>query len=319
MNASTQKRGMLVKEYFMQHQEELSFEKQFHFHSRLWLWEGNTESETWLRQHMTTYIGSSPEETSKKINSLIQNTNNLFRHKEKYDGIRILPLEKYPHIMGYVKALAVCLHTKNIYGITISIPTAHDLIMGEYYTMLTQNPRDLAILSTIGVNFLYMYRIIVKKGMNSELILPEYMLKITSEQYKNNNHNELLLQLYLITHSIIGETNFYRKPIENYHTIYKEMAIYAEKKIKENYSSITLDIKFEFLVCCILCKHDTFLQDQIHAESEISFSHLGKFLVDSLSKKNQDNIPASEHRNVLFIMSTLKYNPPIHTLNSSFS
>lgn len=319
MTISVTETSTLVRKYYESNDKDLSFEKQFHFHSRLWLWEENKQSEAWLQRHKATYIGSSREQTNEKIDALLKNTDESSRHYKKYNGIRIPILKKFPSISGYVKILALCLHAKNVYDIDIAIPSKYTSILEEYYGKLLESPRDLAVLSTIGVNFLYISKAIMQKDA-SPLVLPEHIFRIAQEQYNTSDLNETQLQLYLITHSVIGETQFYRTPIQKHQTTYKGMLALAEKTIEKNYANIPLDIKFEFLVCSQLCAYETPLKERIHNEATTSLSPEGNFLIDAL-RTRQDNrknsFSASEHRNVLFIMSTVPYKSPQRAINSS--
>lgn len=299
----------LVSKYYNEHLDSLPFEKKFHFHSRLWLWSGNEQSEIWLQQHKTEYIESFPKAIPESSFP-----------SQKYDGVRIPALKKFPNITTYAKMLAICLHAKNIYGETLAIPLEHAAHMEKYNDELLQNPRDVAILSTIGVNFLYMYEALIKQNAINSVTLPKYLLRIAIETYDIMNHNEIQLQLYLITHSVIGGTQFYKKPIQH-QDVYQQMILHAEETLKKNYNRIPLDIKFEFLVCCALCKHDSYIKEKIYEEANTSFSPRGNFLIDNPGTKHENfkksTLAASEHRNILFIISTMPYNPPQHVLTSS--
>lgn len=307
----------LISDYYTHYQKYISFEKQFHFHGRLWLWSGNKESANWLRENQEAYIGSNSEET---IASALLLGNESSEVAHKYNGIRIPILAKYPNITGYLRALFISLHARNIYGLHIAIPEEHRSKMEEYYKSLSTNPQDVAILSTIGVNFLYLFNKTWPDNKENKSILPEYILHTATHQYNALSLHKTQLQLYLLTHSIIGETHFYRKPIIHHKELYQNILTTAEQTIHKHYDNLPLDIKFEFLVCAVLCKYDTFLTDKIVQEGNLSISPIGNFLVDTPPKQPtqpQMGLQKAEHRNVLFIMSQTPYNPPEHVIHSS--
>jgi hypothetical protein len=85
-----------------------------------------------------------------------------------------------------------------------------------------------------------------------------------------------------------------------------------ETVIRKQFDMINLDNKLEFLVCCRILNYETDLFDRIYRECEGSISPHGTYLVDTLnSSKNttKASLDGSEHRNVLFIMSTEPYSP----------
>lgn len=88
------------------------------------------------------------------------------------------------------------------------------------------------------------------------------------------------------------------------------MLRYIEALIADNFILINLDNKFEFLVCCKVLGYSSRLSGQIIAEAEQSFSDSGDFLIDKFNENiypNKNSFELSEHRNVLFIMSSTAY------------
>jgi len=76
--------------------------------------------------------------------------------------------------------------------------------------------------------------------------------------------------------------------------------------IQKNYDSISLDNKFEFLVCARICRYASSEEQRIYDEATVSLNSEG-FIVDTHNKSInpiKQSFMMSEHRNVLFIMST---------------
>jgi hypothetical protein len=119
--------------------------------------------------------------------------------------------------------------------------------------------------------------------------------------------------MYLFTHCIIGDSNFYTQDINpKNRPAFRQMLKILENIIAENFQVINLDNKLEFLVCCRICGYETGLSEPIFNECRESLSDEGHFLVDKHNQNAQDSrqtIAGSEHRNVLFIMSSSLYRP----------
>ena len=85
-----------------------------------------------------------------------------------------------------------------------------------------------------------------------------------------------------------------------------------EDLIDNNFDKINLDNKLEFLVCARICHYESNLFKRIYEECEKSISPEGIFIIDRHNQnvqKDRSNFTSSEHRNVLFIMSTTEYLP----------
>ncbi|MET1033374.1 MAG: hypothetical protein ABWX94_02655, partial [Candidatus Saccharimonadales bacterium] len=116
------------------------------------------------------------------------------------------------------------------------------------------------------------------------------------------------------THCIIGESNFYTRTIPDYAaSIYRDMLTSLEVLITEHFDDINLDNKLEFLVCCRICSYETDLFDRIYEECSKSLSPNGTYLIDThnghTAQQNRTSLQASEHRNVLFLLSCSPYRP----------
>jgi hypothetical protein len=118
------------------------------------------------------------------------------------------------------------------------------------------------------------------------------------------------LQAYMLTHAIIGESNFYSNKITRHKKIYEQIIIELEKLIGDNYFQLALDVKFEFLVCCEICNYSSSLKNLILAEADRSLADNGNFLISRLNDSRgflTRNLLDAEHRNTLYIMATSKH------------
>jgi hypothetical protein len=116
------------------------------------------------------------------------------------------------------------------------------------------------------------------------------------------------LEVYYLTHAIIGATDFYAKKIAPTDRLYYTQFLQrAEEIISTNYVSLKLDIKLEFLVCCRIVGYASFLSSIIESECVVSLGNDG-FLIDLYNIKRwktPTTLAASEHRNVLYLLSQL--------------
>jgi hypothetical protein len=135
-------------------------------------------------------------------------------------------------------------------------------------------------------------------------------LYLLGDGYDLSQFEHLRLLIYLYTHCIIADTNYYYQVINPVRKeSYLQMLARLETIIHDNYKRISLDNKLEFLVCSRICKFKTDLSLMINEECEASVSQLGTFLVDTQNDfahlSTKKTLETSEHRNVLYIMSTI--------------
>ena len=133
------------------------------------------------------------------------------------------------------------------------------------------------------------------------------------------SQKQLSSTAYFITHMIIGESRFYSKELSK-ETIqkYKELFERLENLISTHFFSFKLDIKLEFLVCARILGYTSFLENMIYSEAVNSLSPYGDYIVDTYNVTEswqKKDFNTAEHRNVLFILSTLPYrHAPISNL-----
>lgn len=83
----------------------------------------------------------------------------------------------------------------------------------------------------------------------------------------------------------------------------------CEDIILKNYFSISLDNKFEFLVCAKMLNYKSVVEKTILGEADRSLSLVGNFLVSKLNDSRGilgQNLLDAEHRNALYIMANTK-------------
>lgn len=298
-----------IYRYYLENKASLTQDKQFHFATRMAAWHGYPETYDLLRE-LKEYIAPSNVPPSDLIKQIIETPQTGRRNAHE---LRQPFFEKYPLLYGAHAALFRVRHLESVYGIDARealygcIPRQVLLDMRE---ALLEDTEALKVLSTFAVNYCYLLTRVVERDPNS-LDLGRFLN--AGSLYNLDNKTDLQLLIYLYTHCIIGESNFYtqRIPAETL-GYYTEMLGQLEAVIQPNLSSINLDNKLEYLVSARICNYSTDLFDPIFDEASRSVSPEGTFLIDM----HNDNIQAdrndfvkSEHRNVLYIMSAAEYNP----------
>lgn len=299
--------------YYLDNLTTLSYEKQFHFCSRVGAWLGDPVALQHLARMREQYIPSSPEnlrqELARMIHEPVRGPANAGALREPY-------FQKYPWLRGLELALFRIRHLRAIYGIDgraelLSIVPRQQL--DGYTGQLLADPQALRILSTYAVNFIYLVERQIFERADSQAINTTTFYNL-ADGYDLSDPLQLQLLYYLYTHCIIADTNFYVTEVpENCLPSYQSMLKKLDENILNNTAELSLDTKLEFLVCCRICKYDAKCADLIYKECETSLSPEGTFLVDThnsfANRNGKKSFAASEHRNVLYIMSAHPYEP----------
>ncbi|CAN5444437.1 hypothetical protein BH10PAT3_BH10PAT3_1510 [soil metagenome] len=297
-----------VRHYYLEHFYELPEDKQFHFVSRLGAWNQDPECLKILEDLRSTVIPND-QPMSEVLSSLINNPPgahiNAAATRQQY-------FDLFPKLRGIMLALFRVRHLLYVYGVDERNTLLGIISIVELRGLshrLQANQEAARLLSTYAINCIYLIDHILfpeeGKLINVE---PIFELK---EKYNQTEPEDIQLLIYLYTHCIIGEANFYERAIavERMQTFTKMLSV-LEPIIEANYNNIHLDNKLEFLVCCRICHYDTPLFKRIQAECEQSISPQGSFLVDTINNFKQglkSDFARSEHRNVIYIMSTSEY------------
>ena len=298
-----------VRDYYFEHIDELDEAHRFHFASRLGAWSRDDTAIAELEALKSTIC---PNDNPHKLRTILQDCLN----KQLDSGINAMGVrgpyfEKFPSLRGIDFALFKVRHWQTIYGFD-GRDILEELLpkqeAAELQQTLLADQEAIAFLSTYAINFLYLRNRIIDQDDSFD---PAVFFDI-ERFYDLSDKTHLQLYVYLYTHCIIGESNFYARPITANNRTYQEMLRRLEATIEANYDDINLDNKLEFLVCARILGQTSRLAERIYAEAEKSVSPEGTFLIDIHNNNAQANklsFNDSEHRNVLYIMSCTDYNP----------
>jgi len=301
----------LVSEEY-QSQIHILGDKKFHFLSRLYLWSGNVIFKSKLDELRAEYIGNSKEgyqERLKKISTRIPEHGGRMVAKEA----RQIYFKKYPGLEPFLGLLFKNLFVREIYGVDLhehirALVSDEDLLALKF--ALENDEEAMRVLSTHAINYLYMLNDYL--GTKTSATTPEKYLQIgTSYQTEC-----LELQIYFLTHCIIGASGFYSTSIKKSDLdVYMRMLGHIEIIIQNHFETISLDNKFEFLVCAKICGYKSGIEKSILLEANHSLAPDGNFLVDihnaKVSLNERNDFVGSEHRNILYIMSQTPFHPNI--------
>ncbi len=293
-----------IKQYYFENIEKLSEGKRFHFASRLAAWEGSPEAVAILKELKDYLLPSDSKKVL--IETLNKSPGNIYGKK-----LRETYFRKYPKLFGIHNAFFRIRHLKEIYGIDIRddfLKIVDQKELKALYNNLVSDMDALRILSRFAVDYIYLYEILY--GINTRLD-PSLMLS-QKKYYDLNNTIQLHLFIYFYTHCIIADTNFYIQQVPSerlplYHKMLEELEAIIEER-----DDIKLDNKFEYLVASQICDRPTPLASGIERQASSSFSGSGKFIIDKLHGNEGTKLNSfggSEHRNVLFIMSSSSFLP----------
>lgn len=228
---------------------------------------------------------------------------------------RMRYFKKYPMLRSYNAVLLRSVLLRNCFEIDSSryFKELFDKVPAqETYEQLSRDKETIAELSTYAVNFLYFFSHFALDDPSS-LDINNLLSIGLAATHEDMSPEDIQLILYLYTHCVLGESEFYYKSVPNERAqVYITMMREAEKLIADNFELVHLDNKFEFLVCCAIAGIDSPLRAAIYKEALASKSMDGDFLVDTLNnypQSHRTSLAMSEHRNVLFILSTLAYEP----------
>jgi hypothetical protein len=312
-----------IANYYFEHSTDLSPEKQFHLASRLGAWNGDERALQLLRDHRDFMVPESatPRALARLFQRLRDTPLPSQAHLLAYD-LRMPYLLRYAPLYGLEQALFRLRHLDVLYGIDAraalqqAIPLG-DLTMREY--QLLQDRDALRTLSTYAVNYIYLLR---RELMQDNDSIDTQLFYDLGDTYATDDPEQLRLLIYLYTHCILGESNFYARALPaDTLSVYRAMLIRLDMLIGQYFDSVSLDVKLEYLVCCRLCEHQSPLTGRIYTECERSESPEGTFLIDTYNTfagiAHKQTFAGSEHRNMLFIMSTTPFHPPAAPLLSS--
>lgn len=282
--------------------------KKFHFLSRLHLWSGGILFKDELDEIRTDYIGTSEEDYRKRLKDIFTCTP---EHGDRMVAreARQKYFKKYPGLEPSLGLLFKNLFVREIYGVDLRT-YIRDLVSDEdllnLKSLIENDDEAMRTLSTHAINYLYMLEEYL--ATESAETDPEKYFRIGTS-YPEKSFE---LQIYFLTHCIIGASKFYSTKIQKEQLeTYMKMLEFIEKIIRDHFEAISLDNKFEFLVCAKICGYVSDLERDILSEADRSLAPDGNFLIDIHNAKaapdERNDFIGSEHRNVLYIMSQTKF------------
>lgn len=288
----------------------------FHFTSRLWLWNGDKWAREYLDKYKERYIGLDEASTQKIVDYIFSRPTEI--EPENVRSPHRLPYyKKYPELRTYIPLLFRLLFAEAIYGIDIRPYIAEKISDEDFLKLfhkLINDPDAIRVLSTHTANYFYLLKYYFKGRLSKStatVVDPGEILDISRSYEINIERGEMdqttavKMKIYLLTHVIIGESRFYQRVVRL--RAFRKLCEEIELTIGKSYADVTLDNKLEFLVCCKITGHKSYLRPIILNEAKASLSWAGNYLVDTLNnyadQQKGHNIRNSEHRNVLYLMA----------------
>ncbi len=292
-----------IRQYYFDNFEYLTPSKRFHFASRLAAWEGSVQAKQALVELKPLMVPKAGASTLKGL--FEQPLGPVYA-----DNLRRRYFEQYNLLHGANNMMFRVRHLKEIYGIDLSDDLLDIVKLNQLEELGQQLLADrLAVkwLSSFAVNCLYLLEKL--DGVPLKLN-PSWFLDLRNE-YELKDPIQLNLLVYLFTHCIIAESNFYAQVIPASRlSIYIQMLETLDEVIGK-YPGIRLDAKLEYLIASRICHKHAALEEKIYRLVEQSVSPKGYIIEKLKSPDNHElnDINTAEHRNVLYIMSTTAYWP----------
>lgn len=281
---------MSVREYYYQHFDELQPDKQFHFATRIKNYFHCDDFAEYFRHNMPS--------TDLKV--ILQN--NDFSQVNKLAARQPYFL-KYDHIFAIDAALFRINHLLNEYQIDLRSEFVKLVPLEQLYALadaLLADDGAILTLSTWAVNVICLTEILFPRGQNVIRTLAEKSLKFEPQA----SNADPLLAIYLYTHIILCDSNFYTRPVTELDLAHRMLNRCAEI-IEQNFSQLILDVRIEFLVCANMSGTDyPDLRQRIATECYKNLAD-NDYLIDRRRPKSYYTLNGAEHTNVLFIMSGL--------------
>lgn len=279
---------------------QLSPAKRFHFATRLNLRTGDPWAAEQLDSLKDWFFRGDEETPERRLNHIGLTQPDLTHLNAATERAPILA--RHPWIFGYELQLFQVLHAKIQYDTDLR-PLLQDPVphIKEHIDELVTDPTILAILSTyiIDVYYLY-YRIILEQ----EVPLISLDLLHEALSLEVNPASKPLLNVYLLTHCIIGETDFYARDIpRERRTYYDSLAELLEKTAHDTWGNLSLDNKLEVALCLLLTDTASPLVTKAIKESDDHYDASQGFIVDP-KVPHKNDLEWAEHRNILYLMAS---------------
>lgn len=304
----------LIKKNYDNNIKYLPYLYQFHYASRMFLWTKDNKYRQMLDELKNDFIGDSSEQQKK----VVQTTYYDFHFTPRLDRqIRNGDIGLYEKVVHYNDILRRYLFGKTIYNVELG-KYIEELIskkdLNFIYTELIKNPEAILSISTDAINYIFYIKFYFESYYYDSISVDlESLFSLVQYYIKENSSltREKITQLmYILTHCIIGQSEFYNKPITNKKN-FGNFILLLENTIEDYFFDLGLDIKLEFLMCCKLLNHKTHIKNLILNQAHQSISYHGNYLEDKIrsshTKSLADRMTLSEHSSVLYIMATTPY------------
>lgn len=298
-----------VKTYYFDRFETMSQSHRFHYASRLAAWSNNQQAIDLLSRLKIAYVNPPHSLNQQQFLSELMHSPQTGR-RVAHD-LRLPYFEKYPNLFGIGKAIFRVRHLNIVCNIDIRkdfLTLCPKTELRQLLSDLSEDHDGLRMLSSFAVNTFYLADI--HFGITIESVSPEFWYEI-GLSYDLDIKEHLQLLIYLYTHCIIADSNFYSRSIPPQNIPpYQKMIFRLEQIIGVHFERISLDNKLEFLVAAKIIGLSSTLEGRIYDEAMQSLSPNGNFIIEKLNQNNRsdrETFEKSEHRNVLLIMSFEPY------------
>lgn len=285
---------MTVKEYYYRNFDNLAPDKQFHFATRMKNYLGESSFDGFLREH----------QPNNDLADLLQNND---YSKVNRIELRKPYFEKYEDLYGVEATLFRIHHLLKEYNTDTRATFCELYGQKRLYKLvddLLEDKDAIEVLSTWAVNVICLTEELFPRGQNVVAQLAEWALGLA-------NSSDPTLVVYLHTHIILCESEFYTKRITNSKNLelLKKLLAKSAEIITDTIDTISLDAALEFLVCCKMAGvHYARLEqwiDEICREYKKDSPYLINYRRDKTPGSYYHTLDGAEHINALYIMSGL--------------
>ena len=273
---------MTVRDYYMAHFEELPEAKRYHFATRMVRWFHSEEFKAYLMEH----------EPSHDLAAVLENNDysqvRFYKERKPY-------FEKYEGLFGLEATLFRVFNLLLDYGVDLREDFLKVYGRERLYEMcdaLRNDTEGFLVLTTYAVNVIALCEELFPRGIDVYGEMLE--IALAAEQNK--------MSIYLYTHIMLCESRFYTKKVENHLELYRRAMMKIDEIIEREYDSISLDMKFESLVCAKMVGYTSELEGRIREEAK---KNIDGYVHDPAAIERLNTLDGAEHRNVLYVMSGL--------------
>ncbi len=299
--------SQLILRHYMSNEPYL-WDKKFHFFSRMFLWSSAPVFREKLEQLRTAYLGNNDDELKNLLTNILKRPAPR-GEKMVAKELRIKYFEKYPLLDGYLGLLFKNLFAKTLYEQDIRsqiLKNVSDQQFLELKKALEDDIEAVMALSTHAINYMFILREYL--GSDKCQINIDKLYEIGQLYSADQSRQSMELCIYFYTHCVIGASGFYSHKISNLELpVCLKMLESIDVLILGRAEEISLDNKFEFLVCARMCGFNAHSEKLILDEAKKSLSSEGNFIIDKFNAKSsldaRNDLVGSEHRNVLYLMS----------------